>query len=58
MILFPDDIPEDEIPKVTIIIANYNYEQYVTYAILSAIKQNYQKVHIPTILLPRMGSIL
>lgn len=44
MLLFPDNIPADKLPTVTIIIANYNYGQYVKEAIESAIKQTYPKI--------------
>lgn len=44
MLLFPDNIPKDKLPTVTIIIANYNYGQYIKESIESAIKQSYPKV--------------
>lgn len=46
MLLFPDNIAKDKLPTVTIIIANYNYGQYVKDAIESAIKQTYEKMII------------
>lgn len=44
MITFPDDIPVDKLPMVAIIIANFNYGQYVVESIESALKQKYPKV--------------
>lgn len=44
MITFPDDIPNDKLPTVGIIIANFNYGQYVVESIESALKQTYPKV--------------
>lgn len=46
MLLFPDNIPLDQLPSITIIIANYNYGQYVTDAINSALNQKYPKLII------------
>lgn len=42
--IFPNDIPNDKLPTIGIIIANFNYGQYVKEAIESALNQNYPKV--------------
>jgi glycosyltransferase involved in cell wall biosynthesis len=36
----------DNLPKVTFIIAHYNYEQYLSNAIQSALNQTYPNIHI------------
>lgn len=46
MIIFPNDIPIDKLPNIGIIIANFNYGNYVEQAIESALKQNYPKIAI------------
>lgn len=43
---FPDDFSLEELPMVTVLIANHNYEEFLPSAIDSAVKQNYPKLGI------------
>lgn len=43
---FPDDFALEELPMVTVLIANHNYEEYLKTALESAVGQNYPKLGI------------
>ncbi len=43
---FPEDFKLEELPMVTVMIANYNYEEYLENAIQSALTQDYPKLGI------------
>jgi glycosyltransferase involved in cell wall biosynthesis len=41
-----DDVPIEQLPLVTVLICNYNYEEYLPHAINSALNQSYKKLGI------------
>jgi len=45
-LIFPDNVPLEELPQVTIVICNYNNEEFLYDAITSALNQTYPKVGI------------
>lgn len=44
--IFPDSVPFQQLPHVTVLIANYNNEAYLEAAIASALGQNYPKMGV------------